>query len=346
MNGNQEKISNSGKKAPLLNPQLINKPGEITMKKIMIWLVLCAMLGYSAFTWFAFLWKYGEGLPDYAKTLALEYAKKTGIVHRISQMGLEHGKSWLSEIKNEDIVDIFERFAREYILIVPDGNKVVFYRESSIDLPESPERDTFILKLNEKFKPFGPGTKATVWAIHKGSVELHIKSADYFGLASKYKSSREEIIDVPFSPSWKAAIFKGDADTLRALLKKGLDVNIQDDFRRTPLMVAASSGHREIVQLLLDNNADITLKQKDYHNALTLSLKHADVAGLLLDKGLDIGMDDLSIIASRGYVETMKVFIDHGADIRAQYCDEPTYLELAKGHPAMIELLKAHGVKE
>ena len=43
----------------------------------------------------------------------------------------------------------------------------------------------------------------------------------------------------------------GDIDQLRAEISKGTDLNILDDFKRTPLALASRSGHKECVLYLL-----------------------------------------------------------------------------------------------
>ncbi len=43
-------------------------------------------------------------------------------------------------------------------------------------------------------------------------------------------------------------------------MDKGADVNAKSDNGMTPLMVAASQGHKEVAQLLLDNRADANIR--------------------------------------------------------------------------------------
>ena len=55
---------------------------------------------------------------------------------------------------------------------------------------------------------------------------------------------------------------------LHLLIQAEANINTRNDHAVTPLMAAAYSGHTEIVKLLIDNNADITLKDKDGQTAL------------------------------------------------------------------------------
>lgn len=47
------------------------------------------------------------------------------------------------------------------------------------------------------------------------------------------------------------------------LLSKGAHVNVQDKMGRTPAMLATELGNDTILNLLIENNADLTLLDKD-----------------------------------------------------------------------------------
>lgn len=59
------------------------------------------------------------------------------------------------------------------------------------------------------------------------------------------------------------------------LIKNGININIQDTEGVTPIMLAAQTGNIDLVQILLDNKADLTLKDNngqtvvDYSNGTT-----------------------------------------------------------------------------
>lgn len=52
------------------------------------------------------------------------------------------------------------------------------------------------------------------------------------------------------------------------------DVNVQDIDARTPLLLASSKGGWRTVDVLLQNGADITIKDKDNRNFLHLLIRH------------------------------------------------------------------------
>nr|XP_019953959.1 PREDICTED: KN motif and ankyrin repeat domain-containing protein 3 [Paralichthys olivaceus]XP_019953960.1 PREDICTED: KN motif and ankyrin repeat domain-containing protein 3 [Paralichthys olivaceus]XP_019953961.1 PREDICTED: KN motif and ankyrin repeat domain-containing protein 3 [Paralichthys olivaceus]XP_019953962.1 PREDICTED: KN motif and ankyrin repeat domain-containing protein 3 [Paralichthys olivaceus] len=80
------------------------------------------------------------------------------------------------------------------------------------------------------------------------------------------------------------AVSHGRQEMVRALLKCGADVNVQDDEGSTALMCASEHGRAEIVKLLLEQpGCDISIVDNDGSNALSIALEasHNDTAVLL-----------------------------------------------------------------
>jgi uncharacterized protein len=73
---------------------------------------------------------------------------------------------------------------------------------------------------------------------------------------------------------------KGNANTVRALLDRGADVNAKNKDGFTVLMVA---GNAEIVRLLIDKGADVNAKDNSGRTAsgLAASKHHANIAQML-----------------------------------------------------------------
>ncbi|HYL09845.1 MAG TPA: tetratricopeptide repeat protein [Candidatus Acidoferrales bacterium] len=86
------------------------------------------------------------------------------------------------------------------------------------------------------------------------------------------------------------AVMGKHADTARALLDGGADVNAKDQSGETPLLRAATHGNAGIVRLLLDRGADITATTNAGETALTL-------AGYYRDRGI------IAVLKSRGAQE-------------------------------------------
>ncbi|KAF3019733.1 hypothetical protein E8E14_009489 [Neopestalotiopsis sp. 37M] len=78
----------------------------------------------------------------------------------------------------------------------------------------------------------------------------------------------------------------GHENTIRVLLENGADVRSTTNYKLTPLHLAAEIGHKNAVEVLLENGADI--EAKDYWNRTPLDVatkKDQDVATLLLESG-------------------------------------------------------------
>ena len=49
-------------------------------------------------------------------------------------------------------------------------------------------------------------------------------------------------------------------DMATMLLRSGADINVRDKDGKTPLMIAVINGHQPLVEVLLEHNADLSIK--------------------------------------------------------------------------------------
>lgn len=78
-------------------------------------------------------------------------------------------------------------------------------------------------------------------------------------------------------------------DNVRFLIDNGADVNMKNNYGVTPLMNAASHGHADVVKLLLDKGADVNAKTTDTgETALAISAKNKKAAIELGMKGAEV----------------------------------------------------------
>lgn len=145
----------------------------------------------------------------------------------------------------------------------------------------------------------------------------------------------------------------GDLDQLKRLIAKGTDINARDKEGNTPLMLAASTGHKAIADLLVAEGARIDAKNNKRNTALhgAAAAGHTAVADLLIAKGAAIneknegGDTPLVLAAFTGYRGVAELLIAKGADINSKKGDDstPLYIASLHGHKEVADLLIAKG---
>ncbi|TRZ49354.1 ankyrin repeat domain-containing protein [bacterium] len=106
------------------------------------------------------------------------------------------------------------------------------------------------------------------------------------------------------------------------LIEKGANINSTGggplDF--SPLMWASNEGNISLLGLLLNRGADPNLRNRRGSSALLLAAitGHLDVVRLLLDSGADLhfktqGVSALSAAAAEGHLEVVRLLLERGA---------------------------------
>jgi len=158
---------------------------------------------------------------------------------------------------------------------------------------------------------------------------------------------------------------KGDIETVKQYLDAGMDVNAKYK-GRTLLHAAAGRGREVIVELLIDNGANVNVKDAlaatPLHEAANIG--DNELVELLIAKGADVNANDiygstpLHKAAHRGRKAVVTLFISKGADVNAINRESRTALDLAEKvevyhHSSKIkaakketaDLLRKHGAK-
>ncbi|OAQ89061.1 ankyrin repeat domain-containing protein 52 [Purpureocillium lilacinum] len=88
------------------------------------------------------------------------------------------------------------------------------------------------------------------------------------------------------------ACANGNIDVVDILLEKGADITIASNSGWTPMDVASYSGHAEVVKLLLEKGADITIADNNGRTPVHSASRngHVKVVKLLLEKGAAIAI--------------------------------------------------------
>ncbi|KAM6503799.1 hypothetical protein JOM56_000742 [Amanita muscaria] len=136
------------------------------------------------------------------------------------------------------------------------------------------------------------------------------------------------------------------------ILKQGGNVNAQSEYGNV-IQAAASVHAKDIVELLLDNGADVNAQGGCYGNPLQVASSRGDkdIVELLLDKGADVNAQSgeygnaLQTASYRGRKDIVELLLDKGADVNAQGGKYGNALQAAslKGKKDIVELLLDKG---
>lgn len=152
--------------------------------------------------------------------------------------------------------------------------------------------------------------------------------------------------------SWTA----GMRDTVGLLISHGSDVNFKDQIGRTPLLWAATNGHYELVKMLLENGASVSVFNNRGRTALHLAIDSSeltimeDIMRLLLHHQAntratsDGGWTPLHNAAQKGLTSIVGLLLDAGANVNARLSNGMTALHWAafNGFEDVIEVLLSH----
>ena len=111
------------------------------------------------------------------------------------------------------------------------------------------------------------------------------------------------------------------------LIRKGIDINCQDDKKTTPLHIAAHNGHIDIAKQLLENKADVdSLDEYELpplYNAIVNN--HLEIVKLFIQHGANVNLGQMSSNTNllfhamrKGHTEIAKLLIDNGANVNAK----------------------------
>jgi hypothetical protein len=152
-----------------------------------------------------------------------------------------------------------------------------------------------------------------------------------------------------------SAAREGEAESVRALLRHGAQVNAKDDSGATALLAAASNGHGETVQLLISAGADVNARNNIGRTALLSAAanRYAEIVRTLMKAGADVNAKDedgktaLLLAASAGHAEITQLLIQAEADVNATSASGDTALMAAArgGHTEVVRLLANAGSK-
>ena len=161
------------------------------------------------------------------------------------------------------------------------------------------------------------------------------------------------------SASLEAAARAGDLEKVKALLQANPNLIFNTGGGEfTPLVAAAWSNHKDVVEFLLANHADINARDSLHMTALTHAATegHQEMAEFLLANKADPNIGDNSGLTPlfqaslMGRKEMVELLLAHGADVNAKgkdgafwAGDTPLYIAACNGMAEVAKVLLAHG---
>lgn len=154
----------------------------------------------------------------------------------------------------------------------------------------------------------------------------------------------------------------GNIDEVKSLISQGADVNYEQVIRQgnswgpttTPLCHAARWGRAQIAAILIENGANVNLREpvglsalhyaSIYNHVLTMQLLISK--GALIEARTDEGRTPLHEAAAKGQKEATTILLDHHADINSMDFVGRSVLSLAVdgNHLILVEHLANRGV--
>ncbi|XP_012733563.2 ankyrin repeat and EF-hand domain-containing protein 1 [Fundulus heteroclitus] len=142
----------------------------------------------------------------------------------------------------------------------------------------------------------------------------------------------------------------GDLESLDLAFSQGVPVDAQDEYYKSPLMEACSSGNYEMAQYLLSKGADVSLCDQFFWTPLHHAAHggHLEIVELLVNAGAEVNVTALSegtplmrAIESSSF-SCVDFLIKAGARVNAESKKGQNCLEIARnfGDPNIVQLLE------
>ena len=131
-----------------------------------------------------------------------------------------------------------------------------------------------------------PQSIALLLASPQINIEARAPNGDTALMVAAYKGDRDTVAALlakgaePNRPGWTAlhyAATSGNIEIVRMLLEKSAYIDAESPNRTTPLMMAAGAGHTAVVKLLVEEGADQSVKNEQGRTARDFAAKFADV---------------------------------------------------------------------
>jgi len=176
--------------------------------------------------------------------------------------------------------------------------------------------------------------KAVAELIEKAVADLIDKYKD---LNTKELNTKElntkELNTKYLNPAVIYAVENGYVKMVPILLEKGANVNLQMDDDATLLYIATEQGRKDMVEILLKNGANVDTPAKVWNGHMYVKRSPLSIAVIKLIEGW------VPSHSSSHDRDTIKLLVNHGADIHKKDETGPSPLDIAEGKPEIKTFL-------
>ncbi|KAJ5388193.1 hypothetical protein N7509_010734 [Penicillium cosmopolitanum] len=168
-------------------------------------------------------------------------------------------------------------------------------------------------------------------------IEIDRRGGD-FKTTPLFLASENGHIEIEIRPLSEAS-FYGHKEVVELLIDNGAELNTVSG-SSSPLLTASSGGHEAVVRFLAEKGADINGQDLSKKTPLLVASSHGHeaVVRFLAEKGADINGQDLFkntpllVASSHGHEAVVRFLVEKGADINGQDSSKNTPLLLASSH--------------
>jgi len=136
----------------------------------------------------------------------------------------------------------------------------------------------------------------------------------------------------------------GHVDIVAYLLEKGLDVNLQSEEKKSPIIYASQSGSIKVVKKLLEYGPKIKYKNRVFNPLVSASAEgHLDIVKFFVEQGVSVdvftsdGMTPLKAAIEKGRMSVVHYLLNHGATLDNNV-DSPLLIACESGKVDLIKL--------
>ena len=125
-----------------------------------------------------------------------------------------------------------------------------------------------------------------------------------------------------------AAVHSADMKTVQEYITLGINIDIQDDKRRTALMIAMYKNDFKMAKLLIDNNANVNIQDSKFNSPILYACEKGSVNMLkIMYQKADFkstfniyGANALMLACENGHLETTKFLLEN-TDVDVNHID-------------------------